>query len=203
MDFLTQLWSYESFRASILALVRLPEEAIRRLAQIDLPAELDSAERDEVGVSSLSLEALQIVRSHADEDEFSPADVVDALAALAENADQSLIEEKRVALIEVFTSSEAAVRAQHKRTTQAAIHPVLVASRALIDFRSTKDPITDAPRFLPVVSVRLTFDEPMGGSNAISFQVSTAGLEEVLETLHDVQAELEEAKKSLGEMVIE
>jgi len=78
---------------------------------------------------------------------------------------------------------------RHDSETQSALRaqvsflPVVTSASATVDFRTTEVANEGDLKLVPVLIVRLNFDEPVAGSEAIVVQLSPGGLNEVIQTL--------------------
>lgn len=166
------LWRIAGFRSSFASLNALSEERIEAISKAFkeeedlglLSATLTGDEGDHVQHSVSVLQTLSRVR-----DQDGIEDLVADVEALAGDAGIKAAHVIRTVLREDPQQAE-------RRRYEIAQHsglPVLVSMSVEVDFR-VAPPLSgtsDQPKLVPVLIVRLVFDEEVGGQDAIVFQV--------------------------------
>jgi hypothetical protein len=197
MSELSELWRISSFRQAVRTLVALDENALSALRQ---RSPLDPGPPP----SGLAVEAAAWTESAA---------AVRTLYQLsAQMGPESLVREL-AELVGVDPSSDPLMTAlptwleprredtEAEATTRAltSMLPVLTAASATVDFRVVDVANEGDSRLVPVLIIRLAFDEHVAGSDALVFQISPGEVDRVIEELvaarqkaNDLAAELPE-----------
>ena len=197
----TEVRETESFQDSVKALISLDESALRGLADSPPPFYGTGSEVEFMpyieSIGGEALRALLYLRIRIAHEGWAPAEVVDELETLVDEVPTSLSDEGvRDALTEALTISSSSEGSLHRERIARSIYPVLERVRMGVDFRSNYD---DGFRGLvPVIAVRLEFDEPVNTSRAIQFQIPVATLDHLSKVLEDTRDQLEEASEALG-----
>jgi len=181
---LYDLWRITSFRRAVGALLDLDEATVSELRQ-----------RRAADPGSSPPPGLQV-------DEAIWKDAVAALGALydlAAGLGVSSVVTELAELMGLDPQSDSRMKllltwlqpTRHDSETQSALRaqasflPVLTSASATVDFRTTEVANEGDLKLVPVLVVRVNFDEPVSGSEAIVFQVNPAGLNEVIQKLQE------------------
>lgn len=90
-------------------------------------------------------------------------------------------------------------RAQGRRLRDS-INPILTTTKYAVDLRLVKP--NDETQLAPVVMARFSFDEPITGSDSITFQMSAEALPVLISELQDLQHQVAELSEQLPNLRI-
>jgi hypothetical protein len=173
----------ESFRSSVEALLALPPERLRALLP-NGPDMLEGPLKNQTEADALSVVAWMIGWVDASAPKGALSGLLGELVAEKAPTLQSAFEQLRPELDRILFRSPDEELALLVENAEHAILPTLQSLSTAIDLRlvelpSAQSPGSGAIDFIPVVQVRFTFDEVVGGNRSIAFQLPSTVLEEL------------------------
>jgi hypothetical protein len=178
---LSELWRVSSFRQAVRTLLDLDEAAVSVLQQrnpVDAgppPAELavDAAAWTESAAAIRTLYQLAA--------RIGVSNLVSELAELVGTDPAS--NPRLAALLTWLEPRQEDVEAEAIDRAQTSMLPVLTSASATIDFRVVDVANEAGLRLVPVLVIRLTFDEHVAGNDAIVFQVGPGEVDQFVDEL--------------------
>jgi hypothetical protein len=196
---LQQLWSYPAFQAAVGSLLRLPVGQLQHLAEApDLTdvTPVDGVEADADWESALA--ALQTLYPLARA--VGANEVVDELRSLT--ADLGDTGGSFETNLEILPSVLAERPFFERRNRFARVRtyalPQVTRSAVDLDFRAVE---SDALAMIPMVSMRLEFDEPVAGVNSLTVGLPPESLAALSEQITELLSRYEAAIEALGRLV--
>jgi hypothetical protein len=192
---LSELWRISSFRQAVRTLLALDEatlSALRQRSPVDAgppPSDLavDAAAWTE---SAAALRTLYQLAA-----QMGVTSLVSELAELA-GEDQST-NPRLTGLLTWLEPRPEDTEAEATDRALASMLPVLTAASATVDFRMAEVANEGGLRLVPILVVRLTFDEHVAGSDAIVFQISPAELDRVMQELESARTKANDLASQL------
>ncbi|MEA2451524.1 MAG: hypothetical protein QOG04_234 [Actinomycetota bacterium] len=125
--------------------------------------------------------------------------VLDQLAGLAEGTD---LEEKLTERLEMLTQLLAPreeIELTERRTFVArSMLPVLDRIQMTIELRLATEEVGDDLKWVPVITGRFGFDEPIQAGTAVTFQLTATGLSSLQKVLKDIEGQFDQVAEEHG-----
>jgi len=182
--FFGDLWKLSGFRNSFAALQTLTPEGVSILMQAvegsgnldDLAADRSSSELDQLRIALPVLRTLRGIRD------------ADGLGALLDDIEANAgpaSEPAKKAIEAILAETPAEARQRRINYVQRSALPVLTRLSVDVDLRAASSGANSDEDFglVPVLVVRLEFDENVAGSDAIVFQVTEEDAAELVKTI--------------------
>jgi hypothetical protein len=197
-----EFWDIADFRDAFFSLINLPESSISTfrvaLDQESLPSsppEGSNISAEDWRRSRPAIRTLAAVR-----DDFGFAALLQDIREVLEGSPESEHAVRAIRqLLELDPDEE---QLNLIRRTQDSALPVLVSLSVEVDFRAVPPVPGRESTFAPIYIVRLTFDEDIGGSDAIVFQVPEDARAVVVRRLEEARALRASIAKRLPEALL-
>jgi hypothetical protein len=204
------LLAIDSFRESLRALLALTPEQLDRFAAagqtengFEPTDQLIRALHQALGISEKDIgSALTICSFLYDglRDARNAEGLVRELGEIATELGITDVPSKEDALNRLFRRNEAYDRRTMRRRTAEAALPVLESVWLYCDLRAVpSEPQAEAPRYVPVITARLKFDETIAGQDGIFFQMTEEALDRLASDVQRTRELIEKIKLDLRE----
>lgn len=186
---------FRSFRESVRALMGLTPLRLRELYPRTIGQLEGAPTQDELPATNMGAWLATAASV------FEPTDVLDGVSSLLTEEDpdlQSKLAVLRDDLEQLMSLSPDDRWALAASRAEYVILPNLESISGVVDLRVVRASEEDGLTAAPVVVLRLNFDEPIGGSSAIAFQVAPSAMRNLSEVIDSVQEELDVVTRSGG-----
>lgn len=207
-------WADPAFRAALYKLLSFSDEELAKLRHLTAESfELRESKglsvdlnEDQLRLVGAALETMYLESRAIG----SPARVIETLQeSTGQNVSyaseiRSFLEssEKQSALIDLLSERPDYERRLERRVAQEAALPSLERLNFFLDYRVIEDGSQEIPgKLVPVIVARLTLDEPIQGSDAVTFQISDERLLYMTQEIQRIRALIQTMQKNLSNLL--
>jgi hypothetical protein len=190
---LDQLWLSAAFQRAVRELLLVPPETLASLHDSDTRSEEPPGNLTRnvgAGATAAHQTLYTLARDH------TARDVVDRLVELAPDLGLTENKDLRVALLDALQFDPEKERRVAFEDAEQEFMPMLTRVQSYLDLRAVSPPsehdeqdLGERVELLPVLIARLTFDEPIGGSESITIQVPWRHIAALLEQIPALRAQ--------------